>query len=127
MVTSFSAGDGSAALPHCSRREMADEIVLAFSTFPDLETGRRIARQLVDENLAACANLIPKIESFYRWQGEIEQAEETLVLFKTTNSGFPVFRDRLKSLHPYDVPEIICTPVANGWPDYLAWVRQNVS
>ncbi|SRR6266404_719528 len=105
---------------------MGDEIVLAFSTFPDPETARRIARELVTENLAACANVIPKIESIYRWQGKIEQGDETLVLFKTTAARFAAFQEKLKSLHPYDVPEIICTPIAGGWQPYLEWVRENV-
>jgi periplasmic divalent cation tolerance protein len=60
---------------------MSDEVVLVFSTFPDLETARRIARELVTENFAACANIIPQIESIYRWKGKIEQGDETLVLF----------------------------------------------
>ncbi|MEY2509411.1 MAG: periplasmic divalent cation tolerance protein [Verrucomicrobiota bacterium] len=105
---------------------MSDEVVLAFSTFPDIEIARRIARELVTENFAACANVIPKVESIYRWQGKIEQGDETLVLFKTTAARFTAFEERLKSLHPYGVPEIICTPVASGWPPYLDWVRQNV-
>jgi len=105
---------------------MGDEIVLAFSTFPDVETARRIARELVTENLAACANVIPKIESIYRWQGKVEQGDETLVLFKTTAAGFAAFAEKLKSLHPYEVPEIICTPITGGWPPYLEWVRENV-
>jgi periplasmic divalent cation tolerance protein len=106
---------------------MADEIVLAFSTFPDVATARKIARDLVAENFAACANLIPKVESIYRWQGKIEQGDETLVLFKTTVARFAAFQEKLKSLHPYDVPEIICTPILNGWPAYLNWVRENVT
>jgi periplasmic divalent cation tolerance protein len=106
---------------------MSDEVVLAFSTFPDVETARRIARELVTENLAACANVIPKIKSIYRWQGKIEQEDETLVLFKTTADRFAAFEEKLKSLHPYDVPEIICTPISEGSPAYLQWVRQNVN
>jgi periplasmic divalent cation tolerance protein len=106
---------------------MSDEVVLAFSTFPDIETARRIARELVTESLAACANVIPKIESIYRWHGKIEQEDETLVLFKTTAARFAAFEEKLKSLHPYDVPEIICTPIERGSPAYLEWVRQNVN
>ena len=105
---------------------MDDEIVLACSTFPDVETARRIARELVTGNFAACANVIPKIESIYRWQGKVEQGDETLVLFKTTAGRFAAFQEKLKSLHPYDVPEIICAPIGNGWPPYLEWVRENV-
>jgi periplasmic divalent cation tolerance protein len=104
---------------------MGDEIVLAFSTFPDVETARRIARELVTENFAACANVIPKIESIYCWQGKIQQGDETLVLFKTTAARFAAFQEKLKSLHPYDVPEIISCEVTAGLADYLRWVTQN--
>ena len=104
---------------------MADEVFLAFSTFPDIETARRIARQLVAENFAACANIIPSIESIYRWQGKIEQGNETLVLFKTTAARSAAFQEKLKSLHPYDVPEIICLSIADGSPEYLRWVIEN--
>jgi periplasmic divalent cation tolerance protein len=102
---------------------MAEELMLAFSTFPDIETARRIARQLVTENLAACANIVPAVESIYRWQEKIENAQETLVFFKTTAAGYAAFQDRLKSLHPYEVPEIICLRIADGLPEYLRWVN----
>ena len=101
---------------------MAEEVLLAFSTFPDIETARRIARQLVTENFAACANIIPAIESIYRWQGKVEQGNETLVLFKTSAARYAAFQDKLKSLHPYDVPEIIACPVGEALPEYLRWV-----
>jgi periplasmic divalent cation tolerance protein len=101
---------------------MAEEILLAFSTFPDIETARRIAGQLVTEDFAACANIIPAIESIYRWEGKIESGTETLVLFKTAAARYPAFQDRLKSLHPYDVPEIIACPVDKALPEYLRWV-----
>ena len=104
---------------------MSDEVVLAFSTFPDVETARRIARELVTENFAACANVIPKIESIYRWQGKIEQGDETLVLFKTTAARFAAFEEKLKSLHPYEVPEVISCKVEAGLPEYLRWVIEN--
>ena len=104
---------------------MADEILLALSTFPDVETARRIARQLVTENFVACANVVPAVESIYRWQGKIEQSGETLVLFKTTTARSAAFQEKLKSLHPYDVPEIICLPIAEGSWDYLRWVADN--
>lgn len=104
---------------------MSDEVVLAFSTFPDVETARRIARELVAENFVACANVIPKVESIYRWQGKIEQGDETLVLFKTTAARFAAFEEKLKSLHPYDVPEIISCKIEAGLPDYLRWVTEN--
>jgi periplasmic divalent cation tolerance protein len=106
---------------------MAEEILLAFSTFPDLETARRIAQQLVTENLAACANIIPAVDSIYRWQGKIESAQEALAFFKTTAARYAALQERLKTLHPYEVPEIICLRIADGLPDYLQWVSANVS
>lgn len=102
---------------------MNEKTCLACSTFPDIETARRIARQLVTENLAACANIVPAVESIYRWHDKIENAEETLVLFKTTAARYSAFQDRLKSLHPYEVPEIICLRIADGLPEYLRWVE----
>lgn len=101
---------------------MAEEVFLAFSTFPDIDSARRIARELVADKFAACANIIPAIESIYRWQGKIEQGNETLVLFKTTDARSAAFQEKLKSLHPYEVPEIICLRVAEGSPEYLGWV-----
>jgi periplasmic divalent cation tolerance protein len=104
---------------------MAEEILLAFSTFPDIETARRIASELVKGSFAACANIIPSVESIYRWQGNMEQGNETLVLFKTTAARSASFQEKLKSLHPYEVPEIIFVPVTAGLPDYLRWVADN--
>jgi periplasmic divalent cation tolerance protein len=106
---------------------MNEETLLACSTFPEIETARRIARQLVTENLAACANIIPAVESIYRWQDKIENALETLVFFKTTAARYAAFQERLEALHPYEVPEIICLPIAEGLPEYLRWVNANTS
>ena len=101
---------------------MDEDAFLAVSTFPDQETARRVAHQLVTENLAACANIVPAVDSIYRWQGKIESAQEALAFFKTTATRYPAFQDRLTSLHPYDVPEIICLRIADGLPAYLQWV-----
>src|SRR2546421_8211965 len=106
---------------------MAEEIVLAFSTFPDVETARRIARELVAENFAACANIIPKIESIYRWEGKLESGGEALAIFKLSAHRYGEFETRLRSLHPYDVPEIISCKVNAGLPEYLHWVTENCS
>lgn len=125
MAISSWEADGSVGQPRFSLREMTEEILLAFSTFPDVETARRVARQLVTENFAACANIIPAIESIYRWQGKIESGNETLAFFKTTAARSAAFQEKLKSLHPYDVPEIIFIPVTAGLPEYLRWVADN--
>ena len=101
------------------------EILLALSTFPDAETARRVSNQLVSEGLAACANALPAIESIYRWKGKIESASEALVFFKVSGERQSAFQDKLRSLHPYEVPEIIFVPVASGLPEYLRWVAEN--
>ena len=106
---------------------MSETILLVLSTFPDIETARRIARQLVTGKLAACANIIPAVESIYRWQGNVEQATEVLVFFKTNAARYGAFQEKLKSLHPYDVPEIIAAPVDQASPVYLRWVIDSSS
>ena len=104
---------------------MAEKILLALSTFPDAETARKISNQLVAEKLAACANILPSVESIYRWKEKIESGNETLVFFKLSEDGQSAFQEKLRSLHPYEVPEIIFVPVSNGLPEYLGWVAQN--
>ena len=101
---------------------MAEKILLALSTFPDLETARKISNQLVTGKLAACANILPAVESIYRWKEKIEKANETLVLFKVSEDRRSAFQERLQSLHPYEVPEIIFVSIAGGLPEYLCWV-----
>ncbi|PYK75343.1 MAG: divalent-cation tolerance protein CutA [Verrucomicrobia bacterium] len=104
---------------------MAEKILLALSTFPDAETARKISNQLVAEKLAACANILPSVESIYRWKEKIESGNETLVFFKLSEDGQSAFQEKLRSLHPYEVPEIIFVPVSNGLPEYLGWVVEN--
>ena len=104
---------------------MPDTILLALSTFPDAEIARRISNELVSERLAACANVLPAIESIYRWKGNVESGDETLVFFKLSQDRQSAFQDKLRSLHPYDVPEIIFFPIGSGLPEYLRWVVES--
>jgi periplasmic divalent cation tolerance protein len=104
---------------------MGEKILLALSTFPDAEIARRISNQLVSERFAACANILPAIESIYRWKEKIESGNERLVLFKLSEDRQSAFQEKLRSLHPYDVPEIIFVPIASGSPEYLQWVNEN--
>ena len=104
---------------------MAAKILLALSTFPDAETARRISNQLVNEKFAACANILPAVESIYRWKENIETGSEILVLFKLSEHRQSAFQEKLRSLHPYEVPEIIFVPVSIGLPEYLRWVADN--
>ena len=104
---------------------MAEKILLALSTFPDAEIARRISNQLVSERFAACANILPSVESIYRWNEKIESGNEIFVFFKVSEDRQSAFQEKLRSLHPYDVPEIIFVPVASGLQEYLQWVSEN--
>lgn len=105
---------------------MTDAVVV-FCTFANEQDALRISSALVEARLAACVNLLPAIRSIYRWKGEVEHADEVLVLIKTTQQTFPTLRDRIKELHTYDTPEIIAVPVVDGLADYLGWIREQVS
>src|SRR5207245_11776979 len=100
-------------------------VLLALSTFPDRKTAPGNFNQLVIEKFAACANILPGIESVYRWKDKIETGSETLVFFKLSEDRQSVFQEKLRSLHPYEVPEIIFVPVASGLPEYLRWIADS--
>ncbi len=104
---------------------MGEKVLLALSTFPDVEAARRISRQLVTEKFAACANVLPGVESIYRWKEKVETENETLVLFKLSEERQSAFQEKLCLLHPYEVPEIIFVPITAGWPAYLRWVEES--
>lgn len=101
----------------------ADEALsVVLMTVPDGETGQRIARALVDERLIACANLLPRMVSVYRWEGEVRVDSEHLVVMKTRARLLERLFARAAELHPYSVPELIAVPVTAGSPPYRAWV-----
>lgn len=101
--------------------------LLCLSTCPDAETAARIARALVEERLAACVNWLPGVNSTYRWQGEIHEDAEVLLLIKTSRERFDALRDRLVELHPYEVPELIAFEIAGGLPAYLEWIARETA
>jgi periplasmic divalent cation tolerance protein len=102
---------------------MAEPAVVAcFSTFPSEDKAAEVARTLVGEGLAACVNLVARVRSIYRWNGEISDDQETLAIIKTTRERFAELRDRLVALHPYEVAEVIALPIEDGHLPYLSWV-----
>jgi periplasmic divalent cation tolerance protein len=104
---------------------MAEEVLVVLTTWPDAEKARAAARVLVEEKLVACANLVPAIESIYRWQGAVETNSEVLVVLKTTIARYQMLETRILELHSYEVPEIVCLRAADGLPRYLRWVESN--
>jgi periplasmic divalent cation tolerance protein len=88
-----------------------------------MEVAERIAQALVEARLVACVNILPPMRSIYRWKGQIEDAGEHLLLIKSAVARFPLICERIRSLHPYELPEIIAVPIADGLPDYLAWLN----
>ena len=98
------------------------KVCVVMMTAPDEAIAASITGTVVEEKLAACGNLIPKIRSIYRWEGEICDDGEVLVLFKTAESRFESLKERLLELHPYECPEVIRIDVNGGSTDYLSWV-----
>ena len=99
---------------------------IVLSTAGSEEEARRIARHLVEEQLAACVNIVPQIESIYRWQGRVESSQEWLLIITTTSERFASVRDAIRELHSYELPECIAISVEDGSAAYLEWIGQSV-
>ena len=102
------------------------DVVLVLSTVPDDASAEKIARTLVEESLAACANLLPPMTSIYRWKGAIERDTERQLVMKTTRSRVEALKNRLKELHSYELPEFIIIAVDGGGEAYLKWIAGEV-
>jgi periplasmic divalent cation tolerance protein len=98
------------------------DILILVSTCPDASTAERIARELVGASLVACVNIVPGLRSIYRWSGAVKADDEVLMILKTPADRLSAARERLVALHPYDVPEVVALPVADGHHPYLQWV-----
>jgi periplasmic divalent cation tolerance protein len=110
---------------HCAQPDkylIAMDILILVSTCPDASTAERIARELVDASLVACVNIVPGLRSIYRWNGAVQADDEVLMILKTPADRLSAARERLVALHPYDVPEVVALPVADGHHPYLQWV-----
>jgi periplasmic divalent cation tolerance protein len=99
---------------------------LVLTTCGSQPEARRIAHALVERQLAACVNIVPRIASVYRWQGKIETAEESLLVIKTTAAAFERLREVLGELHSYQVPECIEIGIEDGSAAYLEWIGESV-
>ncbi|MFW6088973.1 MAG: divalent-cation tolerance protein CutA [Gemmatimonadota bacterium] len=102
-------------------------VVVVLVTGPDATSLEALAGTIVGEGLAACVNLIPRVRSVYRWDGEVHRDDEALAVVKTTRPAIGALRDRVHELHPYDLPEFLVLPIEAGSDDYLAWVAGSVA
>lgn len=104
---------------------MTDAVII-FCTCGTTDEALTIAGSLVEARLAACVNVLPPVQSIYRWQGKVETAHEVLLVIKTTQEHFAAVKNRITQLHSYDTPEIIGMPIIDGSDKYLAWLRGQV-
>jgi len=104
---------------------MTDKIVVLNTCGSEAEA-TRLARLLVDRNLAACVSVVPRLCSFYRWKGAVESAEEWLLLIKSSRPLFNELRAAIESAHSYEVPEVLAIPVVGGSAPYLDWLQANL-
>ena len=100
---------------------------LVLVTTPDLKTARSLARAALQKRLVACANLIPKIESHYRWKGKIDRGSEVLMILKATDAKLGALEKFIVAKHPYDTPEFIVLRISRGNKKYLEWLSQSCS
>ena len=103
------------------------EVLIVFSTFANQADAARVARVLVEERLVACAQLVPGARSIYRWQDEVREDAEVVVLMKTRKQDWTALLSRLHELHPYETPECVAVRVAAGAPKYMAWLDEALS
>jgi len=97
-------------------------VSLIYTTCPNLELAKSIANLLIEEQLAACVNIIPGVQSFYRWEGQLEQSQELILLIKCRFDDYSLVEARIKSLHPYECPCVIQIPLASVSKDFENWV-----
>ena len=104
---------------------MTDKIVV-LCTCASADDGERLSRALLAEKLAACVNVVTGIRSFFHWKGDIETADECLLLIKSSREQFDALREAIEKLHPYELPEILALPVLDGSPNYLHWLASSL-
>lgn len=111
----------------CTPALSAAPVLLCLSNCPDRASATRISRDLVERRLAACVNLLPGVESVYRWQGTVETGSEVMLLIKTTPRHLEAVTARIVALHPYELPEVIALESAGGLAGYLEWIASETS
>lgn len=103
------------------------EVIMVFVTVPGARVGSRVSKGVLTSRLASCVSVIPRVRSMYWWEGKITQANEVMLVMKTTKSKYKKLERRIMELHPYQVPEIIAIPLVAGLPQYIEWVAREVA
>jgi len=103
------------------------DTLLVITNLPDAESARALATKLVEQRLAACANILSPCLSIYRWEGRLEEAEEVPLLIKTSAPRYTALEEAIRAYHPYELPEIVAVRIEKGLPDYLAWVAASTA
>jgi periplasmic divalent cation tolerance protein len=106
---------------------MTSEYVVVLTTLPGDADGPGFGRSLVDDRLAACVNILPPMESIYRWEGRVEHESERQVIIKTSRERVAALWERVRELHPFEVPEFLVLSIVDGNDAYLRWVRESTS
>ncbi|MCX7552883.1 divalent-cation tolerance protein CutA [Marinicella sp. S1101] len=105
---------------------MNQEAIQVFVSCESSQQAKKLVDSLLNDQIIACAQMLKGVESFYRWQGQITQSNEVLLVLKTTANHFKAIETSIKKLHSYDVPEILAIPVLEGSTDYLKWINEQV-
>jgi periplasmic divalent cation tolerance protein len=103
------------------------DAIAVFMTAANREEAGRLAEMLVGERLAACVQILPELQSVYRWQGKVERQQEVLLIAKTISSKFAALESRVRALHSYETPEIVAVPLIAGSASYLAWLSAAIA
>ena len=102
-----------------------EDFAVVLATAPDMDLARRLAKAALEAKLAACANIVPAVESHYWWKGKLESSDEVLLIFKTRQQLLPKLERAVREIHPYDTPEFVALPLTTGSRKYLAWLTDN--
>ncbi len=105
---------------------MNSNSIVILTTCPDIETSKIISNSLVEHRLAACVNIIPGLESIYLWEGHVRNDSESLLIIKTSKDKYDAIESMIKTLHPYELPEVISVQIDNGFDKYLDWIDKSV-
>ena len=102
-------------------------VAIVYSTIDNIQDAKRIANDLVENKLVACVNILPKIESIYRWKGKVEESKECVIIAKTVDKNVKSVISKIKELHPYELPDIVVIPIIGGLKEYLGYIASETS